>query len=248
MGGDPPHRRWPGRRRNRCPLAQAKSLPVSTDRLVIFDCDGVLVDSEAIVIEIEASLLTEAGFAISADQVADRYVGLSYPDMMAGLERDFGQPVPDGLSETIQRAAVEAFPDRLEATAGMAAFLERLAADAVPRCVASSSAPDRLTLSLGLTGLDRFFAPEHVFSSKMVQRGKPAPDLFLLAAERLASEPANCLVVEDSPHGVQAAIAAGMDVVGYIGGLHARPSLRDRLEAAGAKIIVDTPAGIANLL
>lgn len=203
--------------------------------LIIFDCDGVLVDSEAIVIEIEAALLTEAGFPMSVDDVAERCVGLSYPDMMAMLEREFGRPVPDELNQRIQHDALAAFPERLRPVGGIDTLLDGLA---LPRCVASSSDTDRIVLSLGLTGLARHFAPEHIFSAQLVDRGKPAPDLFLLAAERLDTAPERCLVIEDSPHGVAAAIAAGMDVVGFVGGGHARPSLRARLEAAGARRVV----------
>ncbi|MGH1493329.1 MAG: HAD family hydrolase [Acidimicrobiales bacterium] len=239
MGRDPLDGRRPGRRRDR------RSLISPAPKLVVFDCDGVLVDSEAIVIEVEAELLSSAGFELTADQIAERYVGLSYPDMMAGLQRDFGRPVPDGLSEEVQQAALDAFPGRLTTTRGMTAFLEALQ---LPRCVASSSALSRVELSLGITGLDQFFEPEHVFSSQMVERGKPAPDLFLLAANRLGFQPADCVVIEDSPHGVEAALAADMSVVGYVGGLHARPSLTERLSAAGATTIVDSPEAIAQLL
>lgn len=214
-------------------------------KLIVFDCDGVLVDSEVIVIEVEAELLSAAGFAISAEQIADRYVGLSYPDMMAGLKQDFGREVPDGLSSQIQEAALAAFPGRLEPVRGMSEFLRDLT---LPRCVASSSVMDRIGLSLELTGLGQHFEPEHVFSAQMVKRGKPAPDLFLLAAERLDVPPADCLVIEDSPHGVAAALAAGMEVIGFVGGLHARPSLRTRLEAAGATTVVDSPDAIRPLV
>jgi len=213
--------------------------------LVVFDCDGVLVDSEVVVIEIEADLLTEAGFAITADQIADRFVGLSYPDMMNELETDFGRPVPAALSERIQRDAVAAFPERLQAVAGMYDLLRTLEA---PRCVASSSNLDRVELSLDVTELAPFFETDHVFSAQMVDSGKPAPDLFLHAADQLDTDPQACVVVEDSPHGVTAAMAAGMRVIGFVGGRHARPSLTARLTAAGADVIIDDPQQIHELL
>ncbi|MGI9603268.1 MAG: HAD family hydrolase [Acidimicrobiales bacterium] len=213
-----------------------------TTDLVIFDCDGVLVDSEAIVIEIEAELLTDAGFRLTADEIADRFVGLSYPDMMAALESDFGRPVPDGLSQQIQADALAAFPDRLQAVDGMADYLAELS---LPRCVASSSDLDRIELCLRVAGLDQHFAAAHVFSAQMVSRGKPEPDLFLHAAARMEHPPVACLVIEDSPHGVMAARAAGMAVVGFVGGGHARPSLATRLRAAGAEVVVDRPDQIA---
>lgn len=210
--------------------------------LLIFDCDGVLVDSEVIVIEIEADLLTAAGFPITIDEIADRFVGLSYPDMMQTLAADHGRQVPPELSARIQRDAVAAFPERLEAVAGMTDLLTGLTA---PRCVASSSDLDRVRLSLEVTGLTSHFDPAHVFSAQMVERGKPSPDLFLHAAAQLGVDPTHCLVIEDSPHGVSAAIAAGMRVIGFVGGQHARPSLTRRLADAGASTIIDHPRDIA---
>jgi len=117
------------------------SCPTVSADLVIFDCDGVLVDSEAITIEVESQLLTHAGFAISADEIAERYVGLSYASMMAGLEAQFGRPVPDGLSDQIQTEVLAAFPQQLEPVAGVADLLAGLDR---PRCVASSSDLDRV--------------------------------------------------------------------------------------------------------
>lgn len=239
MGRDSPRcRRATGVRRGRSLTSVTGETAPAGTRAVIFDCDGVLVDSEVIVIEVEAGLLTAAGFPITADEIAERYVGLSYPDMMDGLRRSFGRSVPPGLSASIQQAAIDAFPGRLEPVQGMRRFLEDLDR---PRCVASSSALDRVRLSLRLTGLDRFFDPSHIFSAEMVSNGKPAPDLFLMAADRLGVKPENCVVIEDSPHGVTAALAAGMDVIGFVAGRHARPSLVDRLAAAGATTIVDSP-------
>ncbi len=204
--------------------------------LVVFDCDGVLVDSEAIVIDVEAELLTEGGFPITADEIAERYVGLSYPDMMRGLETRFGRAVPASLSQEVQDRAVEAFEGRLQPVPGMA---EVLAGHRGPRCVASSSDPARIDRSLELTGLARHFDPAHLFSATMVANGKPAPDLFLHAADAMGTRPSACLVIEDSPSGVIAALAAGMSVVGFVGGGHARPSLGRRLAEAGASVVVD---------
>jgi HAD superfamily hydrolase (TIGR01509 family) len=214
----------------------------SPDSIVIFDCDGVLVDSEVLVIEIEAEILTKAGFALTADEIADRFVGLSYPDMMAALESDFGRPVPPELSPRIQKEALASFPDRLQPVEGIG---DLLAASPHRRCVASSSDLSRIQLSLDVTGLARHFDPAHLFSAEMVDRGKPAPDLFLHAAERLGCDPTACLVVEDSPHGVSAARAADMAVVGFVGGGHARPSLTARLAAAGADTVVADPIDLA---
>jgi HAD superfamily hydrolase (TIGR01509 family) len=201
--------------------------------LVIFDCDGVLVDSEVIGIEIEAAVLTEAGFEMTADDCADHCIGLSWPDVTA-------------MNDEIQERSLAAFPDRLQPVAGMA---DLLAALELLRCVASSSDLARVHYSLELTGLSTFFAPGTVFSAQMVERGKPAPDLFLHAAAQCGNvAPERCLVIEDSPAGVAAALAAGMDVIGFTGGQHARASLHRRLAAAGAHTIVDHPSVIADLI
>lgn len=218
---------------------------VTGQELIVFDCDGVLVDSEALVIEIESAMLTEAGFPLTVDEVAQTCVGLSYPDMMTMLGERFGRPVPHELSERIQREALAAFPERLTALPGMVDLLAGLAARDVPRCVASGSDVDRIELSLDVTDLAPYFEPSAIFSAEMVPRGKPFPDLFLHAADRLDRDPAACLVIEDSPHGVTAAVAAGMPVIGLVAGGHARPGLADRLLAAGAERVVETVEELA---
>jgi len=225
-------------------LSDGTTVPPVEPELVIFDCDGVLVDSEVIAIEIESDLLGAAGFPIGVDEIADRFVGLSYGDMMAEVETQFGRALPSGLNEEIQQRTLAAFPARLRPVKGIA---EVLADSTRPRCVASSSDLDRIALSLDVTGLAPCFDADTLFSAQMVERGKPAPDLFLLAARRMGVAPESCVVVEDSPHGVRAALAAGMAVVGFVGGDHARPSLRRRLEAAGAEFIVDAPSAIPGL-
>ena len=204
-----------------------------TLQLIVFDCDGVLVDSEALVVEIEAEMLSAAGFAVTADELADRFVGLSYETMMTEIGNDHGRPIPLALSRRIQQAALEQFPTRLKPVAGMGELLSR---STVPRCVASSSDVDRIALSLSVTKLDIYFDRARVFSAQMVEHGKPAPDLFELAARRCGGdEPGSCVVIEDSPAGVAAGVAAGMTVLGLTAGSHARPHLPDRLLAAGAE-------------
>ena len=205
--------------------------------LIVFDCDGVLVDSEAIVIAVEAEMLTAAGFAISPDEIADRFVGLTYTTMMAELGVEHGRPIPDELASRVQQAALDQFPDRLKPVPGMEELLIGLDR---PRCVASSSDLDRINLSLSVTGLDVHFPQERIFSAQMVDRGKPAPDLFQLAAAKLGVKAEACLVIEDSPAGVVAAKAAEMAVVGLVAGGHARPSLASRLSNAGADQIFET--------
>ena len=207
---------------------------------MVFDCDGVLVDSEILVVEVEAEVLTEAGFPITTAEVIDRYVGLSHGLMVEALEADFNKPVPPDLQERLERAALARLETSVRPVTGIEGILSTLAADERARCVASSSDLNRVRMSLRVAGLDGWFDPELVFSAQMVARPKPAPDVFLLAAERAGFEPGACLVVEDSAHGVTAAVAAGMEVVGLTAGGHARPGLEDRLLQAGASCVVAT--------
>lgn len=202
------------------------------ERLLIFDCDGVLVDSEVLAVRAEARVLVEVGFAMTEDEIANTCVGLSYPDMMALLEDRFGKPVPAGLEERIQQEAIASFPTELTEIAGIG---QLLASSTEQRCVASSGVPERIALSLGITGLDQFFQEEAIFSSTVVANGKPAPDLFLHAAEQMGFKPEDCVVIEDSPHGVTAALAAGMSVVAFTAGGHIRPSALGTLRDAGAE-------------
>lgn len=218
---------------------------VSQAGLVIFDCDGVLVDSEVIAVEVDSRMLTAAGFPMTVDEVAETCVGLSYNDMAAMLEQRFGKPVPSELSQEIQRTTLSEFPNRLKPVSGVARMLAGLDRQ---RCVASSSDPNRLDLSLGITDLKPFFSPDRIFSATMVDNGKPAPDLFLHAAAQVGVDPDQCVVVEDSPHGVTAGVAAGMEVIGFVGGSHARPSLTDRLNDAGASTVVTSHEAVARLL
>ena len=213
--------------------------------LVVFDCDGVLVDSEILVVEVEAEMLTEAGFPITAHEITERFVGLSYATMMAALAADAGREVPESLNRRIQEAAMARLARDVRPVSGMDGLLADLVA---PRCVASSSDLDRITLSLRVSGLDAHFVPERIFSAQMVERPKPAPDLFQLAAGQLGVDPDRCVVVEDSPHGVAGAVAAGMTAVGLVAGGHARPDLGDRLEAAGAATVFASSGELASYL
>jgi HAD superfamily hydrolase (TIGR01509 family) len=197
-------------------------------RLVIFDCDGVLVDSEPIAVRIDVEMLAEVGIEMSEAEVIERYVGRSPEVILADTEARLGRRVPEGWFERGEARIREAYKTALRPVDGI---VEALDAIDVPVCVASSSGHDNLRYKLELTGLYERFAG-HIFSATEVANGKPAPDLFLHAASRMGADPADCAVVEDSRYGVQAARAAGMDVFGYAGGL----TPRDVLE--GARTIV----------
>lgn len=183
--------------------------------LVIFDCDGVLVDSEPIAVRIDVEMLAEVGLAVSETEVIERFVGRSPEVMVAEVEERLGHPPPEGWAERGDLRLQAAFDMELAPVEGVK---EALAQIHLPVCVASSSGHESLRHKLELTGLYERFAG-NIFSASEVRNGKPAPDLFLHAAERMAAAASRCVVVEDSRFGVQAARAAGMDVLAYAGGL-----------------------------
>lgn len=186
-----------------------------TPALVIFDCDGVLVDSEVLSADVLVTVAAEAGVAFDTAYVARHFLGRSFPTVAQTIRDDFGAVLPADFEMLYRSRLLERFDAELRPTPGIEALLERFA---VPSCVATSSSPARVTRSLSVTGLDRYF--DRVFTASEVARGKPAPDLFLLAAASMGAEPASCLVIEDSLPGVLAARAAGMAVAAYTGGSH----------------------------
>jgi HAD superfamily hydrolase (TIGR01509 family) len=198
--------------------------------LTIFDCDGVLVDSEAIACRVCAESLTEVGIVTTTEEILDRYIGGNAHAMIADLETRHGRMVPadfhDTLSDRIE-AAFETGPLEIDGIDTV------LSSHRGKVCVASGSGPQRVRHCLTLVGLLGYFDP-HIFTTTQVARGKPAPDLFLYAAKQMGAEVHECLVIEDSLIGVTAAVAAGMRVIGFTGASHCRPGHADRLLAAGA--------------
>jgi HAD superfamily hydrolase (TIGR01509 family) len=189
--------------------------------LVIFDCDGVLVDSERIAVRIDAIVLERLGWPLSEAEIIDRFVGRSEAYMTSEIERAIGRTLPAGWEGEFTPLYREALEAELEPVDGV---VEALDAISTTTCVASSSTHERLRFTLGLTGLyERFDG--RIFSSTDVTNGKPAPDLFLHAAATLGTDPAHCAVIEDSRYGVEAARAAGMRAFGYAGGLTAAERL-----------------------
>jgi HAD superfamily hydrolase (TIGR01509 family) len=183
--------------------------------LVIFDNDGVLVDSEPIANNILAGYLTELGHPTSYEDSVRDYMGSAMHRVHDLVRERTGQCLPDDFDETLHARVFAAFERELVAVDGVTEILGKLTTDGVPYCVASSGTHDRIRVGHRKTGLHRWFAEGTVFSAQDVGRGKPAPDLFLHAAERMGVAPQRCVVVEDSPLGVQAARAAGMDVYGF---------------------------------
>jgi HAD superfamily hydrolase (TIGR01509 family) len=194
------------------------SAPIS---LVIFDCDGVLVDTERIAVRIDVAVLAELGWRMTEAEVVERFMGKSDAEMTAAIEAHLGRRLEASWEEPFRHLYREAFAAELTPVPGV---VEALDAISTPTCVASSGTHEKIRFTLGLTGLyDRFAG--RIFSVDDVARGKPAPDLFLHAAARMGVAPASCAVVEDSPYGVQAARAAGMRAFAYAGGLIPRRAL-----------------------
>ena len=201
--------------------------------LIIFDCDGVLVDSEIVSFEAEAEMFAEIGIGLTAHDLLTRFLGTSIASMFAIIEQENGIKLPADFAERAARRTLEAFDRELQPIPGIAELLANLPDR---KCVASSSEPPRIRHSLTLAGILHHFEP-HIFSATQVKHGKPAPDLFLLAAERMGAAPTRCLVIEDSVAGVTAARAAGMTVLGFTGGSHCLDGHAEKLWAAGAGLV-----------
>ncbi|CAL9500073.1 HAD family hydrolase [Streptomyces sp. G3] len=183
--------------------------------LVIFDNDGVLVDSEPISNRLLAGYLTELGHPTSYEDSLRDYMGGAMHRVHDLVWERTGRRLPEDFDDVFHGRVFAAFERELEPVPGAVGVLEKLAADGVAYCVASSGSHERIRVGHRKAGLDRWFDDERIFSSQDVGRGKPAPDLFLHAAARMGVAPERCAVVEDSPLGVQAAVAAGMDVYGF---------------------------------
>ncbi|MER5716988.1 HAD family hydrolase [Streptomyces sp. NPDC002132] len=183
--------------------------------LVIFDNDGVLVDSEPISNRLLAAYLTELGHPTSYEDSVRDYMGSAMHRIHDLVLERTGQRLPAEFDDEFHRRVFEVFARELRPVDGVVGVLEKLTAGEVPYCVASSGSHERIRVGHRTTGLDRWFEESRIFSAQDVGKGKPAPDLFLHAAERMGVAPARCVVVEDSPLGVRAAVAAGMDVYGF---------------------------------
>jgi HAD superfamily hydrolase (TIGR01509 family) len=196
--------------------------------LVIFDCDGVLIDSEGLSARVLLSALSRLGAEVDFDYFCVNFVGRSFPTVARDIRDTFALFLPEGFERDYRRDLLAAFEKELTLTPGIARVLERLA---VRSCVATSSSRERATTSLRVVGLTARFGAD-VFTASEVSRGKPAPDLFLHAAARMNTDPARCLVIEDSLPGVEAAESAGMQVLRYTGGAH----LKGRVLKHGAGV------------
>lgn len=203
--------------------------------LVIFDCDGVLIDSEIISSSANAEALTKAGYPITTKEVIQLYTGVPDAALYAEVEAELGRPLPDRFSEDIKKLVFQKYRTELRAIAGAREMLSSLT---TTKCIASSSSPTKLALGLIETGLYELAYP-HIFSANLVARGKPHPDIFEFAARAMKTTPGDCLVIEDSIAGVTAARAAGMACIGFGGGSHCMGGHTEKLKNAGAFTVID---------
>jgi len=223
---------------------QAGRTALTSDKLILFDCDGVLVDSEPLAAVAYEHIFAKHGIVIGREIFA-RCVGMKQADILAQIETLTGYRLPRDNEPDIWQETKRLFGKSLQPTKGLTDFLNRLE---TPRCVASSSSLERINFSLHTTGLDRFFSENTIFSSSMVRQGKPAPDLFLYAAAQCGFLPEQCIVIEDSHFGVQGALRAGMKAIGFTGGSHSDKDHAQRLLANGASAACTSWEDVAEIL
>lgn len=235
-----PARRWraavvPRRPATTSPGRQEARQLSSRQRAIIFDFDGVIADSEVLSNSVLAEIVTELGQPTTLEDSYRSFMGKRLPDVIETIEHTVGRKLPADFTEAYQRRTFECFRLHLTAIAGAREFIETWRH--VPQCIASSSSPERLALSLEVLDMARLFEGR-VFSASDVVRGKPHPDIFLHAATRLGVSPSDCIVIEDGTGGITAARAAGATVIGLMAGSHIKPGFDVTLRQAGAHHVV----------
>ena len=209
--------------------------------LIIFDCDGVLIDSEVLANQSEVTFLQSFGIHYELSDYMMQFVGKSNKDVLSTIQEQKKVPLPEDFWKQAEAYTFAVFEKQLKPIEGISHLLSELK---IARCIGSSSSLQRLDLSLNVTGLYKYFAP-NIYSAEQVDKGKPAPDLFLFAASKMQVEPESCLVIEDSPHGVQAAMSAGMQALGFTGGSHIQAGHDQRLKDAGASAVYEDMHSLA---
>jgi HAD superfamily hydrolase (TIGR01509 family) len=214
--------------------------------LILFDCDGVLVDSEIISAEVESKLLRDHGVEITAEEMCIRFAGMDWKNILLTIEKESEAPLSASLIDKSEPLLDRALSIRVKMIEGVRVALSRLTEQ---RCICSNSSSKRLDMMLTKVGLKPYFEG-HVYSAKDLgpDRTKPKPDIYLHGAKQFNADPARCLVIEDSVHGVHAARAAGMRVIGFTGGSHTYPTHADRLTDAGAETVISRMAELPQMV
>ncbi|MDV7338113.1 HAD family hydrolase [Terasakiella sp. A23] len=212
--------------------------------LIIFDCDGVLVDSELLASHVLSEVLAKYDADVPPRECRERFTGSSLKRVKELVFKSAGIELPDDFEQQVRKADRDVFEQRLAPVSGMEEVLELIK---LPVCVASSGSIEKITHSLELTKMIDHFKP-NLFSAEMVMRGKPAPDLFLHAAKEMGVSPDRCLVIEDSPVGIKGAQKAGMTVFGFAGASHAGPGYAEMLELAGADMVFREMFALSNMV
>jgi HAD superfamily hydrolase (TIGR01509 family) len=239
---DQNHQEWRGDMDDTSGLLKKGTKERLMKKCVIFDCDGVLVDSEMITTVHAIKHLARLGYHISPEESIKRFTGKSAKAVMQEIMDESGLRLTLEMLETIQREVHQVLHTEVQAIEGMPDLL-RLLQKTNDICVASSGIPEKIKGSLQVSKLRPYFANHHIFSAVQVKRGKPAPDIFLFAAQQMGYDPKDCIVVEDSPAGVEAALAAKMRVIGFLAGSHAQYDwYQQRLQAYNIPIAHDSEA------
>ena len=214
--------------------------------LIIFDCDGVLVDSEIIASEVEAELLTEAGYPISTEEMAERFAGMTWHNTLLAIEKEADIPISASLLGRVETILDQRLALDVQLIDGVKPMLAQLK---LPHCICSNSTTARLSLMLSKVGIKAHFG-SHVYSARDLgeDRVKPKPDIFLHGAKQFGIDPSRVLVIEDSVHGVHGAVAAGMRVVGFTGASHTYPSHADKLTEAGAETVISRMSALPGVI
>ena len=210
------------------------------NKFIIFDCDGVLIDSEIIAHRVGSAEMTRAGFPMTIKESIELFTGLTHEGMVSAVKNKYGRDISNNEFYAVIREIENTFQDDLKPVSNIFQVIDHVDKNYGGKCIASNSRSEYLTNVLALVGMTPYFHQNQIFSATMVKRGKPNPDLFLYAAEKSQVEVANCVVVEDSAIGINAAKAANMRVIGFLGGLHAKnPWYRNWVAAAKPDLIAD---------
>lgn len=217
--------------------------------LVIFDCDGVLVDSEIIYHRVSATEMSRLGFPLTVERSIEIFSGVADEKLGQAVYREYGRHIADDEIYAMLNKARDAFASDLKSVDGIDSFLDNLVRLGVGKCIASNSLRENIFAVLNITGLTKHFNDEQIFDISLVKRGKPKPDIFLRAAREMQVDIKKCMVVEDSIVGIRAAKAANMEVVGFLGATHAKyPFYRKCLLDAGPSVVASNAAELLDLI